>query len=534
MQVTSVAIRVDVSRRIGTGHFLRCLTLANVLSLGGVVVRFVTRGLPPIFQDTLSAKGHEYVLLDERPASPALAGGSFRPLLAHSEWLPVSQQQDAADTIAALEDRLWDWLIVDHYALDWRWEQALRKSCHHLMVIDDLADRRHECDLLLDQNLGRRTADYDDLVAAGCLTLIGPHYALLRPEFAQRRYKSLLRRTAPALERLLISLGGVDPDNATGRILSALKGCNLPDHCRISVVLGATAPWIEKVRQGAGELPWPVEVLVNVEDMASLIADSDVAIGAAGGSAWERCALGLPTILLILAENQRCAAAALADSGGVVLVGDVDTVCNQLASAIQHVLLDGALTRMSQAAAKIADGGGAERIARIMFAMDGRPLHAREATANDESLLLVWANDSLTRKNSLNPDPICPETHHVWFTKRLDATDTCRIYIVEQTAGLEVGQVRFERVPGGDWEIHYGLAVDFRGQGLGVPLLEAALRAFQNACLGETVIGRVRVENRPSCRVFERLGFDVRIDESRGLRLYRKCLNPNLVRLSAK
>lgn len=145
--------------------------------------------------------------------------------LAHAHWLPVSQAQDANDTAQALADRTWDWLVVDHYALDARWEGKVRPSCRFLMVIDDLADRPHACDLLLDQTFGRKEEDYCSLVPANCRLLCGSNYALLRPEFAATRPYSLQRRIRPVLRELLITMGGIDKDNATGQVLLALRSC---------------------------------------------------------------------------------------------------------------------------------------------------------------------------------------------------------------------------------------------------------------------------------------------------------------------
>src|SRR5690606_35975420 len=187
-----------------------------------------------------------------------------------------------------------DWLIVDHYALDARWESQQKDFCGRLAVIDDLASRPHSCDLLLDQNLGRRMQDYSHLVADNCELLIGPDYALLRPEFISARKHSLERREKPVLRNLLISMGGVDKDNVTSHVLEALKPCLLPNDTRISVVMGANAPWAGLVQQQAAMMPWCTEVVFNVDNMAQRMAESDFAIGAAGSTSWERCCLGLP------------------------------------------------------------------------------------------------------------------------------------------------------------------------------------------------------------------------------------------------
>nr|WP_267956285.1 UDP-2,4-diacetamido-2,4,6-trideoxy-beta-L-altropyranose hydrolase [Halomonas sp. MCCC 1A17488] len=316
-----VAIRVDASLEIGTGHVMRCLTLARALRGAGAECHFLCREHPGNLTEMIEAEGfvvhrlpmaaHDETsqpqaehgrLKDDQEAQPNVPNGVSE----HSHWLGADWRTDAEACRTILKGLIPDWLIVDHYALDACWEKAVLPASTRLMVIDDLADRAHIANILLDQNLGRREADYDNMVPEGCHRLIGPRYALLRPEFAELREKSLARRRDPLeLKRLLISLGGVDKDNATGAVLEALKSCGLPESCHITVVMGASAPWLDNVRAKADELPWHCDVVVNVTDMAERMTQADLAIGAAGSTSWERCCLGVPTLMLELAENQK-------------------------------------------------------------------------------------------------------------------------------------------------------------------------------------------------------------------------------------
>lgn len=347
---------------------MRCLTLANALSERGVKIRFICRYLPRIFQCTLEGSGHEYTLLDEVPSALPAKTISFDHLLAHSEWLSVSQAHDAKDTIDALSERVWDWLIVDHYALDAHWEKALRASCKRLMVIDDLADRVHDCDLLLDQNLGRKAADYRSLLPVNATTLIGPYYSLLRPDFAHLRAESLAKRSSPQVKRLLITMGGVDNDNFTGLLLTVLNRCNLPNDLNITVILGHLAPWLQQVQVQATQMRCSTKVLVGVSDMARLLVESDLVIGAAGGSAWERCCLGVPSVVLVMAENQKAGAAALEDTGAALVVRSV----SEFESLFQELLASGQLHALlesiSLAASQVTDGLGAVLVTQHLAA----------------------------------------------------------------------------------------------------------------------------------------------------------------------
>lgn len=357
-----VAFRTDASLDIGTGHIMRCLTLADALRERGADCRFICRAHAGNLIELIRDRGHTVVALpaapDDLPTDPVTA---VTP--AHAWWLGTDWATDASQTAAALGDAPLDWLIVDHYALDARWEHQLRPACRRLMVIDDLADRPHDCDLLLDQNLGRNASDYAPHVPHNCTLLIGPNYALLRPEFAALRAQSLARREKPQFKRMLIAMGGVDKDNATGQVLDALKDCALPAECEIRLVMGRHAPWIGPVNDTLRGLPYQATILVGVDNMAELMTQADLAIGAAGSTSWERCCLGLPTIMVVLADNQRALAAGLGKLGAAAVIAEIQQIVGGL-PAIINSLIDcpKSLVAMSQAAASLVDGVGVDRI----------------------------------------------------------------------------------------------------------------------------------------------------------------------------
>ena len=361
-----LAFRTDASLDIGTGHVMRCLTLADALRERGASCYFVCRAHPGNLLDLIRQRGYEADALPLSEDQTISDHAQSEPLPAHSSWVGTDWATDAQQTLAALGDVPADWLIVDHYGLDARWEHRLRPDCRRLMVIDDLADRSHHCDLLLDQNLGRRTTDYHDLVPAGCTVLAGPKYALLRPEFPALRPDSLARRASPQLKNLLITMGGIDKNNATLKVLDALRDCALPEDSRITVVMGVHAPWLEQVRALAATLPWPTEVRINISDMAQVMADSDLAIGAAGSTSWERCCLGLPTLLVVQAENQWAGARALQTQGAALLIGEPSVIQQKLAATLTPLLTERHLAEMSFAARAVTDGQGACRVVQHM------------------------------------------------------------------------------------------------------------------------------------------------------------------------
>lgn len=360
-----IAFRTDASLQIGTGHVMRCLTLAKALAADGMACEFICREHPGNLIEFIRSQGFIAHPLPLLPDAGATASGSG---LAHRHWLGGTQQQDAAACRPLLAELRPDWLITDHYALDSCWEEALAPHYRKLMVIDDLADRPHACDLLLDQTLGRERADYLPLVPSSCQLLCGSAYALLRPEFAAERPASLRRRAGAPLRELLINLGGVDQENVTGQVIAALHTCPLPDDSRITVVMGSTAPWLDEVRNQARRLPWPNRLLVGVSDMANLMADSDLAIGAAGTTAWERCCLGLPAIMLILADNQLKVAQSLSAIGAAAVIQRGGDLAPQLAERLARLADPAALQAMSLAAGRVVDGTGARLVAKLLEA----------------------------------------------------------------------------------------------------------------------------------------------------------------------
>lgn len=361
------AFRADASVQIGTGHVMRCLTLADALAAEGHGCHFLCHALEGHLADAIIARGHRVHWLggpDDAPFTPRPGD----PL--HAHWLPTLWETDAAQSAQILAALRPDWLIVDHYALDRRWQQAAAPAGTQILAIDDLADRPHAAHLLLDQNLGRRAADYDGLLPDHAIRLIGPAHALLRPDFAAWRPASLARRAEVTIpRRLLISLGGVDAGNATGAVLDVLAHCPLAGDCAVDVVMGAHAPWLDAVRAQAAAMPCPTQVLVNVADMAELMATADLAIGAAGGTSWERCCLGLPTLILTLADNQRPAATALDAAGAGILLGasDGDDWRERLTQALAATQTDAALLQhLSAHAAAICDGGGTAQLCQFL------------------------------------------------------------------------------------------------------------------------------------------------------------------------
>lgn len=367
---TRILFRADAGLEIGTGHVMRCLTLAESLLPQGAEPIFVTREHRGHVIPAIIARGHRVIILPGNTGQPY---GAHPAPPAHARWLEADWRTDAAATRAALEETGARWLVMDHYALDASWQTAALPPGMSLLVLDDLADRPHRADVLLDQNAGREAADYARLVPGYCDLRIGPAHALLRPEFARLRPEALIRREALTLpETLLVTLGGIDKDNATTRVLDALAQAPAAQGLRISVVMGASAPHLEAVRTRAAAMSMPVEVIAGVSNMGARMMMADLCIGAVGSTAWERCALGLPTLQVVLADNQREAARAMAARGlSLVLpMPDAPNFSDALAAGLDRLSETGPYRAMARAVALLTDGRGAELLAARLLAAE--------------------------------------------------------------------------------------------------------------------------------------------------------------------
>jgi UDP-2,4-diacetamido-2,4,6-trideoxy-beta-L-altropyranose hydrolase len=286
---------------MGTGHLMRCLALADELRNKSHKITFICRELTG---NLISLIKYSVLVLPKN--------NSFQTNDFYLNWLGATQAQDAQQTIEVIDKNI-DLLIVDSYALDEDWHQALKQYTKKIMVLDDLANRQFDCDILLNQNLGSQAEDYQSKVPDNCELLLGCNYALLRPEFTELRNQALeKRKDTKEIKNILVSLGGSDPENLTYEILQYLGSFN------VIVVLGATSPHTKTIVNYAKNKS--IEVIINANNMAELMLRSDLAIGAGGSTSWERCCLGLPTLLYITADNQRKIATSLEQLGVVIIV----------------------------------------------------------------------------------------------------------------------------------------------------------------------------------------------------------------------
>ncbi len=337
-----IIIRADASSVIGTGHVMRCLTLADELSNQSAVVSFICRGKEGNLMELIEKKGYKVYRL---PADIDMETDSklTREILNSQPTLP-------------------DWLIIDHYHIGAEWESVLRKLVKKVMVIDDLADRKHNCDLLLDQNYSSEEKRYQGLVPDNCIRLLGPDYALLRPQFLEA-WKHSRERTGE-VKRILVFMGGADPSNQTSKVLNAIKMLNMTD-IATDVVIGTSNINSHEIENIASSIPNTV-CHFNIDNMAKLMIVADLGIGACGTASWERCCIGLPTLVINIADNQNGIAGELLRKEAIIYSGWFEEVTEARISEDLRLLIGNKekIRQMSIKAMDLVDGLGAKRIAR--------------------------------------------------------------------------------------------------------------------------------------------------------------------------
>ena len=489
----TVVFRCDASVRIGSGHVMRCLTLADAIAQNGGDCHFICRTLPGHLMDHITGRGHTTHALPS-PVQPAGA-----------DWLGVPLTQEIAETAAVIVGLPVDRIIVDHYGLDAVWETEVGPVGCSVMAIDDMADRRHVCDILLDQNLGRDAQDYDGLVPERCHRLIGTSYALLRPEFAAARPASLARRKTAQLRHIMISMGGADAGNATTQVLDALAAQkSLPDGLHITVVVGGSAPHLDTVRDRARTMPVSTDVRVDVTNMAALMRDSDLAIGAAGSTSWERCCLGLPTLMLVLVDNQVSAATALDEKGAAILIGDArDPKWNHKLPIIMDAVSDFTSRQsISHVAASLCEGNGAKRVLAAIGEADG---FLRPAQMSDAEDIFEWrySQNPVNFYRSIGiPDMAA---HKAWLDRAFQ-NPAMDLRVFSQ-GGHGIAHVRFDIDADNPTQAEIGICLSsaVRGKGLGIRILKATIEARPPNVV--ELLAEVHEDNIASRRIFEKLGF---------------------------
>jgi UDP-2,4-diacetamido-2,4,6-trideoxy-beta-L-altropyranose hydrolase len=371
----NICIRADASVEIGSGHVMRCLTLAAALRERGAVVQFVCREFPGNLCATIEQQGFAVHTL---PRPSEQEGGKLTAASLYERWLGVSWERDAQETAAVCQRFALDWLVVDHYGIDARWHKCLRPFVRNILCIDDLANRPLECDLMLDQNLYDNAKErYTPYLAPHTITLLEPKYALLREEFRQKRdiaqqknhQKARQHQQDRKIHQIFVFFGGSDPSNVTAHAVRALQSLVYEGVAlQADIVVGIANPHKDQIAALCKTMP-QTQFHCHVPNMADLMLRADLALGAGGSTTWERCCLGVPTLAVIIAENQREMTETAARHGIQHNMGwHEDLTVEQIADTVREYLSKpDTLRQMSANAQKLVDGYGTQRVVEAMI-----------------------------------------------------------------------------------------------------------------------------------------------------------------------
>lgn len=477
-----VAFRVDSSIPIGSGHMSRCTALATALRRRGAEVVFICAELPGS-QDNI-ARHAGFSVLKLSKGSP------------HS---------DAMRTAKAIGTSV-DWLIVDHYGLDEGWERAMRPWCERILAVDDLANRPHDANVLLNPAWPPDPERYGGLVPDQTTLLLGPRYALMSADIAELHS---LPRHLDDTPNLLVFFGGSDLTDLTGRTICALRRTDLAG-LTTNIVVGASNPHASSLKVAAAEMPY-LTIHDAAPTLAPLLARNTLGVGAGGVAMWERMCAGIPSIVVSLAENQVPSTHGVASQGVISYLGMQESVSStDLHEALVALLSDPIRRKqMSEKGRALVDGRGSSRVVEALIPSEPERLQMRSATEGDRELLFGWANDPKVRLSAINGDSIPWPDHVAWFNNRIRDPKTF-IYILEAD-GLAIGQVRLELTAklelwGQVAILDYSLDEVVRGRGWAGPMVCSAVHAFRKH-VDVPIVADVKVGNVASSMALIRIGF---------------------------
>lgn len=501
------AFRVDSAISIGSGHVMRCLILAQELKKQQADILFITKNHLGNLAQMITEMGFNCSVI---PCSNIDATSNKVP---HSKWLGSNWEWDASQTIESIQEffnfKKIDWLIIDHYGIDAQWETALHKYCQHILVIDDLADREHACDIIVDQNLYINMQQrYTHLVSSHAQILTGPRYSLLRPEFLEHRTNS--KENISAITKFFICFGGVDEPNLTDLSIQAVIQLKIPVY-NIDVVIGSQNKNYLSIKNKYSSYQ-SIKLHFNTSNIALLMQNAELSIGAGGISTWERCCMGLPSICFSIASNQDKQLQD-ADNYGILLnIGSsknasVELIANSIRNIISQPIL---YTALHEKCLRTVDTYGSQRVSFAMKQISSTSrngLTFRIANVSDADLYFNWANDALVRQFSYNQNQIEYNNHLEWFNEKIRDTNSFLYILMENN--IPVGQIRFQINNDSIAWIGFSIDEKFRGHGYAPYILKHGsvflLSNLKNVNL--RICGSVMKTNIASVQSFIKAGF---------------------------
>tara|TARA_B110000196_G_scaffold317426_1_gene330553 strand:- start:259 stop:1776 length:1518 start_codon:yes stop_codon:yes gene_type:complete len=485
----NVVIRTDASIHIGSGHIMRCLVLAEVLKEQGHIVSFASRPQQGDLVEFVRNKGFKvYELVPPHYWQAPVNSADY------AAWLQVTWQEDAKGLIEQVDNV--DLLIVDHYGLNANWELFVKnKLLCKLFAIDDLV-RIHQADLILDQTLLRDPMEYKE-INPNSIVLAGCDFALIKQSFTASRVKALENTALPSDVNVLVSMGGVDQPNATLHTLQALSKMT-GKKPSVTVLLSEKAPHYQVVKKFSMQHSSWVNHIDFVENMAELMFAHNVAIGAPGGTSWERACLGIPSIIIPLADNQKTISNNLVQVGAAIRVNIAD-ISSGLLLAYETMISEWSVMRMANLS--LCDGLGLLRVAQCvnnLYNNASNSITLRRATKSDVKLVFDWQVLPETRKYALTPELPTWGGHQKWMNTKLQSTSDY-FYIIESLLNNNsIGVLRLDKLSVGKYVLSIFIDPQYFGQGMAKDALAYIDRIHPSITIQATVLE----ENIASQRLF--------------------------------
>lgn len=480
----NIIFRVDANIQIGTGHLMRCVALAQAWKKDSDKILFISTYKNKALRKVIKDKGIIYVDIEKSNPDPS----DLEETLSTIQHLPSNN----------------NWFVLDGYHFDTEYHRGIKGNGNLLLIIDDTAHLdNYFCDILLNQNINAHKLHYS--CEPNTKFLLGTNYALLRDEFLG--WKNWKRTIPKVGKKVLVTMGGGDPDNVTLKVIQAFQKFNI-NELEVKVVIGPSNPYLNELKKESVNHKHNIELLQNAINMPDLMAWADVVISSGGSTCLELAFMGLPAILIVTAENQEAVATELDEYGSVIDLGWFFNVATEkITESIIKLLRDVQLRKkMSQRGFELVDGDGVKRvISNMNVILQNDRCYLRLANEKDAELLWHWANDPAVRNNSFNPKYIQLEQHLKWFNEKLN-TDATRIWILEYDHE-SVGQIRYDRVNDSTAEISFSVSKNKRGVGFGAKLILMTCETAFKELKIEKIKGVTFATNIPSLKAFEKAGF---------------------------
>ena len=506
--MNGILFRVDASEiNIGSGHLFRCVNLAKELQEYSFKINFLLRDLPGDFDQIVTRNGFDLIKL------PLNKPNKYKTSNFKNSWLGESYQIDAEQTLKVINKLNISCVIVDHYSLDKRWHKLVSRAGIKIVVIDDLANRQIECDLLIDQSYKRIEDDYRGLINLDSVMLLGSKYAILASEFYRKRGEALIKRKSSlaSIRNILISFGGVDPNNYSKFTLEILN--ELKSSLNIEIILGKAYSKIEELKECCENSRHNIKISkdINSSEVSSKMIQADLAFGSPGISTWERACFELPTIFIVNNHNLERIKHYVGDTKDNYLINANESK-NDLLMRIMKIMKK---TNKNKINFNLIDGLGARRVALYIHQMILKhqfDIFLRPINIRDKELMFEWQSDKNIRKYFNIPSIPLYDEHLIWINDRLKSSDATQMIIFKDEP---VGILRVDFLGASeDSRCAYEISIYVSSEYQKLGIASAAIKLILNIYRYELLIANINIKNLSSIKLFKKNGF-VQISDRR-------------------